>query len=72
MTTRLQMRQAVRRRLGDTGIDPLWDDLFLNDAIDEGIRRYSTRFPRQASTVLAVTVGDRELTIPPTVNAMQV
>ena len=72
MTTRLAMRQMLRRRLGDTGIDPLWDDIFLNDAIDEGLRRYSTRFPRQVATVIAVTTGDRELVLPPTINAMRV
>ena len=72
MTARLEMRQAIRRRLGDTGLDPVWDDAFLNDAINEAVRRYSTRIPRQVSTTIAVTVGDRELTIPPTVNAMKV
>jgi hypothetical protein len=72
MPTRLELRTAIRRRLADTAVDPLWDDALLNDAIAEGIRRYSTRVPRQMSTMLAVTVGDRELTIPPTVNAMRV
>ena len=72
MTTRLELRQALRRRLDDTALDPLWDDALLNDAIDEGIRRYSTRFPRQTSTLVAVTAGDRELTFPPTVDAMKV
>jgi hypothetical protein len=72
MTTRLELRQMIRRRLADTSPDPLWDDAFLDDAIAEGIRRYSTRVPRQESTLLAVTIGDRQLTIPPTVNAMRV
>ena len=72
MTTRLEMRQMIRRRLGDSGIDPVWDDAFLNDAIGEAVRRYSLRIPRQLSTMIAVTVGDRELTIPPSVNAMKV
>lgn len=72
MPTRLELRAVIRRRLADSTVDPLWDDQLLNDAIAEGIRRYSTRVPRQESTLLAVTVGDRELTIPPTVNAMRV
>jgi hypothetical protein len=62
----------VRRRLGDTGIDPLWDDTFLNDAIDEGLRRYGARLPRQVSTTIAVTMGDRELVLPYTINPLRV
>jgi hypothetical protein len=72
MTTRPEMRQMIRHRLADTSPDPLWDDTFLDDAIAEGIRRYSTRVPRQESTLLAVTSGDRELPVPSTINAMRV
>lgn len=72
MTTRLEIRQMIRRRLADPATNPLWEDVFLDDAIAEGIRRYSTRVPRQDSTLIAVTTGDRELTMPPTVNAMRI
>jgi len=72
MTTRLHMRQMIRRRLADTGVDPLWDDAFLDDAIAEGIRRYSTHLPRQESASLAVTKGDRELDVPAGVNGMRI
>ena len=72
MTTRLEMRQMIRRRLSDSATNPLWEDAFLDDAIAEGIRRYSTRVPRQDSILIAVTTGDRELAMPSTVNAMRI
>lgn len=72
MTTRLEMRNMLRHRLQDHGPDPLWDDDFLNDAIAEGIRRYSTSMPRQAVTALAVLQGDQEIDMPEDVNVMRV
>jgi hypothetical protein len=62
----------LRRRLSDTGTNPLWEEEFLNDAITEAIRRYSTSVPRQAVAAFAVTAGDRELALPESVNAMRV
>jgi hypothetical protein len=72
MTTRLDLRTMVRRRLADTSADPVWDDDFLNDAISEAVRRYSTRVPRQAVVAIAVSEGDRELALPEEVNALRV
>jgi hypothetical protein len=72
MTTRLDLRTIVRRRLADTSADPVWDDDFLNDAIAEAVRRYSTRVPRQAVVALAVTAGDRDIALPEEVNALRV
>lgn len=72
MTTRLDLRTMVRRRLADTSPDPIWDDDFLNDAIAEAVRRYSTRVPRQAVVAIAVMTGDRELALPEEVNALRV
>ena len=72
MTTRLDLRLILRRRLSDTNTHPLWDDDFLNDAITEGIRRYSTSVPRQAVIAPHVLAGAREIELPPTVNAMRV
>jgi len=72
MTTRSQMRTMVRRRLADEGPDPLWDDAFLNDAIAEAIRRYSTNVPRQEAAAIAVAAGDREIEMPEDVNALRV
>lgn len=62
----------LRRRLEDEGPDPLWLDEFLNDAIAEAIRRYSTHVPRQEVAALAVIAGDREIEMPENVNALRV
>jgi hypothetical protein len=72
MTTRLDLRITLRRRLSDTNTNPLWEDEFLNDAITEAIRRYSTPVPRQAVAALHVLAGMREIELPPTINAMRV
>lgn len=72
MTTRLQMRTILRRRLEDEGPDPLWEDEFLNDAIAEAIRRYSTHVPRQEVAAVGVMAGDREIEMPESVNALRV
>jgi hypothetical protein len=72
MTTRLDLRTMLRHRLQDHGPDPLWDDDFLNDAIAEGVRRYSTSMPRQAVSAIAVLQGDQEIDMPADVNVMRV
>lgn len=72
MTTRFDLRAMVRRRIMDTSNEPLWDDEFLNDAVAEAIRRYSTRVPRQAVTAIDVTAGDREIMLPEEVNSLRV
>lgn len=72
MTTRPQMRMMLRHRLADEGPDPLWDDAFLNDAIAEAVRRYSTHVPRQEVAAIAVQTGDREIEMPEDVNALRV
>ncbi len=58
MTTRMELRTMVRRRLADTSVDPVWDDALLNDAIAAGMRRYSARVPRQATACVSVGCGD--------------
>lgn len=62
----------LRRRLEDEGPDPLWDDAFLNDAIGEAVRRYSTHVPRQEVAAVAVLAGEREIEMPENVNAFRV
>jgi hypothetical protein len=62
----------VRHRLADEGPDPLWDDAFLNDALAEAIRRYSTHVPRQEVAAIGVAAGDREIEMPEDVNALRV
>ena len=57
MTTRAELRTALRGRLEDTGAGPLWDDAALNEAIGEGVRAYGARVPRQATASVAVAEG---------------
>lgn len=72
MTNRLQLRAMLRNRLEDHGPEPLWSDDFLNDAIAEAIRRYSTSMPRQAVSAIAVLTGDQEIEMPSDVNVLRV
>jgi len=72
MTTRLEVRTMVRRRLADTSVDPLWDDALLNDAIAAGLRRYSARVPRQATASVPVASGGGGVAVPPDINPLRV
>lgn len=57
MTSRLELRTALRRRLEDTGTSPLWDDATLNEFLAGPGHRYGAMFPRELVTTLAVEVG---------------
>jgi hypothetical protein len=72
MTTRVELRLMIRRRLADTSAEPLWEDALLDDAIGAGMRRYSTRVPRQAVEDAVVLAGDRVITMPANVNPLRV
>ncbi len=71
-TTRVELRGMLRRRLSDTGQEPLWDDQFLNDAIAEAVRRYSARFQREATETIPVIAGDRKVTVPAGINPLRI
>jgi len=66
MTTRADLRAAVRRRLEDTALtpSPLWDDAVLNDALAAAIRDYSARFPVERSVQITVPAGVTQITDP--------
>jgi hypothetical protein len=49
MTTRLQLRTAIREILEDTSSAPLWSDAALNEYLAVAMRAYGARFPRQAT-----------------------
>jgi len=57
MTTRAELRTALRQRLEDTGAGALWDDATLNEAMGGAIRTYGARFPQEAVVSVAVVVG---------------
>lgn len=54
MTTRIELRQALRLRLEDDSPAPLWDDASLNAAIAAAVRAYGGVFPRQVTTGVTV------------------
>lgn len=57
MTTRLELRTALRRRLEDTGAAPLWDDATLNDALVAALRRYGAAIPAERTLTATVAKG---------------
>lgn len=57
MTTRVELRAALRLRLEDGGATPLWDDATLNEALAKAIRVYGAAFPRQMTTGVTVPAG---------------
>lgn len=57
MTTRAELRTALRTRLEDGGLAPLWDDATLNETLAAAIRAYGVAVPRQVTTGLTVTAG---------------
>ena len=64
MTTRLELRTTLRRRLEDTGSPPLWDDATLNDFLAGAGRGYGLLFPREMTTAVNVDVGTMSVPIP--------
>jgi hypothetical protein len=57
VTTRAELRAALRTRLEDEGIAPLWDDASLNEVLGAAIRAYGAAFPRQVTTGVTVPAG---------------
>ena len=57
MTTRAELRTALRQRLEDAGAGPLWDDAALNDALAGALRAYGARFPKEAVVSVVVAAG---------------
>ena len=72
MTTRLELRTAVRRRLEDTSVTPLWDDATLNDLIADAIQRYGARFPAERSASVVVSAGETSVPVSPAIEANQI
>ena len=64
MTTRLQLRTALRERLEDTAGSPLWSDATLNQHLADVVQQYGSRYPLEASTTLALAAGDTSKALP--------
>ncbi len=72
MTTRADLRAAVRLRLADANGGALWDDAALNDFLAEALRDYGTRFPREQSLTVNVAAGATSVAITPSIERHQV
>ncbi|HEY8447625.1 MAG TPA: hypothetical protein VIL01_11020 [Thermomicrobiales bacterium] len=72
MTTRAELRSAVRQRLEDTGATPLWDDAALNDFLAEAMHTYGSRFPAERSVSVAVASGATSVPVQPPLDRSQV
>jgi hypothetical protein len=64
MTTRLELRTAVRRRLQDESLTPLWSDSTINDFLADAMHRYSVWFPKEATATIAVASGATSFAVP--------
>jgi hypothetical protein len=72
MTTRLDLRTATRQHLEDAGASPLWDDATLNDFLDEAMRQYGVRFPREQTITVAVAAGATRISVTPEIEGERV
>jgi hypothetical protein len=72
MTTRADLRDAVRQRLADAPGGPLWDDAALNDFLAEAMREYGICFPREQAIIVSVPAGATSVTISPRIEGHQV
>jgi len=57
MTTRQEVRNLVRRRLGDDATPFQWSDLQINQWINDAIAEYSIHFPRRVNTTISCSTG---------------
>jgi hypothetical protein len=57
MTTRLELRTAVRQRLQDESVTPLWSDATINEFLSAALRRYGVLFPKEATVTALVNAG---------------
>ncbi len=63
MTTRAELRGALRLRLEDTAAGPLWDDAVLDEALAGAVRTYGVWAPKEAVASVAVEAGARQAAV---------
>ncbi len=64
MTTRLDLQNLCRRRLGDLAAPYHWSDLQINQWINDAIPDYGLSFPRLVRCELEPTPGERAVSLP--------
>jgi hypothetical protein len=64
MTTRQDIRNLCRRRLGDTASPYQWSDLQVNQWINDAIAELSMHFPRKSSGTITCSDDDRTYDLP--------
>ncbi len=64
MTTRLDLRNLCRRRLGDLALPYHWSDLQLNQWLNDAIADYGLYFPRALSLEIDAEAGVRAYDLP--------
>jgi hypothetical protein len=67
MTTRLDLRLALRRKLEDTGVNPLWDDVLLNEALWNSLVRFSVRVPLEATASVSIAPTATAIPVTPAI-----
>ena len=63
-STRQDLRNLCRRRLGDTSSPYSWSDLQLNQWINDAIAEHSIHFPRKLNETINCATDDREYDLP--------
>lgn len=65
MTTRLELRTALRERLEDTAATPLWENVTLNDALWNSLIRYGVRFPLERTVSVSIPPATTSIPVSP-------
>ncbi len=64
MTTRMDLRNLCRRRLGDLTAPYHWSDLQINQWINDAIADFGQHFPRQISAAITTAADQRQYELP--------
>ena len=65
MSNRTQMRERLRRELGDTGANTFWSNDLLDNLLVEAAGWYSRLWPMQTTAYRDVAAGQRAFSVPP-------
>lgn len=72
MSTRLDLRTILRRRLEDTSGSPLWDDATLNTLLADALGQYGVRFPAEKTVPAVSTPGSNVIAVTPYLEGREV